>query len=591
MAEVKAVGASGSNEKGAHGEPEDAASTPLRWAATGLTVRTLPRGTLGRLPRRFRFVGPVAAASLLAFASGLAGLVESSPASAATGHASASTAPLVIDAAGDGGGPESLDPAVDYDNDGYTFLPLMYDTLVRPTGSSSVTMEPDLATSWANTDKGLTWTFHLRPNVKFHDGTPVNSSAVKFSFERVLSLKQGGWADFAAIKSIATPNPLTVVFHLNYPFYPFLEDVANAYGAEIVSPTAVQAHEVKGDLGSKWLYNHDAGSGPYELVRWTQNQAIDLKAFPGYWGGWKGSHVKSVIFDFNAVSSTVRLGLQNGSVDAAQGLSPTDISALAHGGSGVKVNNYTGSTVFSYLAFNTTWGPLQNPDVRLALADSVPTSEIAKDIYQGEATAMNSYAPAGIPGYVASPTPYSLNLSTARKLLKKAGYGHGFTLPAVYLSGQDLTELSLEAWQADLAKLNIKLSIKVMPYSEFAGIQNNPKTSPPVMINTWAEDYANSSNNVYFLWLYSKNSSVTGNFAFYKNPQVDKLLVEARGASSTTAALSLYKQILTITYPAAPYVPLVDFNGEIALGPNVHGYQYNLSLTPFYFDVYNMWVS
>jgi peptide/nickel transport system substrate-binding protein len=548
---------------------------------------------LRRLPRRLRFVAPVVATSFLAAGIGGFGLSGQAGA-AALDHATASTAstaPLVIDAAGDGGGPESLDPAVDYDNDGYTFLPLMYDTLVRATGSTSVQIEPDLATSWVKSANGLTWTFHLRPNLKFHDGTPLNSSAVKFSFERVLTLKQGGWADFAPIGSITTPNRLTVVFHLKYPFYPFLEDLANAYGAEIVSPTAVKAHEVKGDLGSKWLYNNDAGSGPYELVRWVHGQSIELKAFPGYWGGWKGNHVKTVLFDFNTVSSTVRLGLQSGAVQAAQGLSPTDLSALAQGGTGVTVQNHTGGTVFSYLAFNTTWGPLKNPEVRRALAESVPTAEIAKDVYRGDATTMDSYAPSQIPAYVASPSPYTFNVTAARNLLKKAGYGHGFTLPAVYLSGQGLTELSLEVWQSELAKLNIKLSIKVMPYSEFAGIQNNPKTSPPVMINTWAEDYANSSNNVYFLWLYSKNSSVTGNFAFYQNPKVDKLLVQARSASSTAAADALYKKILAITYPAAPYVPLVDFNGEVALGPKVHGYQYNLSLTQFYFDVYDMWVS
>jgi peptide/nickel transport system substrate-binding protein len=548
-------------------------------------------GAWERLRGRIR-VGLVAAASFVVLgAGGLVAFAASSQASAAVTHAKVSTAPLVIDPAGDGGGPESLDPQVDYDNDAFTFFPLMYDTLIRATGSTSVQIEPDLATSWTESAKGLTWTFHLRPNVKFHDGTPVNSSAVQFSFDRLLKLKQGGWADFAAIKSISTPGPLTVVFHLKYAFYPFLEDLGNANGAEIISPTALRAHQVKGDLGSKWLYDHDAGSGPYELANWTHGQSIELKAFAGYWGGWKGNHAKTVIFDFNAVSSTVRLGLQNGSVDAAQGLSPTDIGALAHGGSGVTVQNDPGGTVFSYLAFNTTWGPLKNADVRLALADSVPTSEIAKNIYQGEATAMDSYAPGHIPGYVASPSPYSLNLTRARQLLKKAGYDKGFTLPAVYLSGQTQTELSLEAWQAELSRLNIKLSVKVMPYSEFAGIQNNPKTSPPVMINTWAEDYANSSNNVYFLWLYSKNSSVTGNFAFYKNPEVDKLLVQARSASSTTAALGLYKKILGITYAAAPYVPLVDFNAEIALGPKVHGYQYNLSLSQFYFDAYNMWVS
>ncbi len=518
------------------------------------------------------------------------GLVVSEGASA-SGQRAVSNKPLVIDIAGEGNGPTTLDPAVDYDNGGYTFDSVAYSTLVRAVGSSSVRIEPYLARSWTESANGRTWTFHLRPGVKFQDGSPLNSQAVQFSFHRLLTIKQGGWADFACLKSISTPSPLTVVFHLNYPFSPFLEDLSNVYGADIVSRIGVLKHQVHGDLAQKWLYDHADGTGPYELVRWTHGQSIELQAFPGYWGGWSGHHVKKVIFEFDTVSSTIRLGLQNGSIDAAEGLDPQDFSALSSGASGVSVHNYPVSTFFSYETLNLTWGPLKNRDVRLALADSFDPPAIAKYVYGGYATPMDSLAPGGIPGYVAAPHPYSYNLAAAHRLLVAAGYAKGFTLPAVYFTGDTPGELTLELWASDLAKIGVTLSVKAIPYSEFAAIEDNPATSPPVIMNEWAEDYANSASCVYFQWLYSTNSSTTGNRAFYKNSTVDKLIVQGRGAPNASKALSLYRQMMGIVFAAAPYLPGVVITNRIALGPGVHGYQYDISDTQFYFPLYDMWLS
>jgi peptide/nickel transport system substrate-binding protein len=500
-------------------------------------------------------------------------------------------APLVIDMAGGSPNPQSLDPAVDYDNDGYSYLPQLYDFLVRATGSTSVHVVPDLATSWSESPNGLTWTFHLRPNVKFHDGTTVNSRAVKFSFERLLTIKQGGWADFKEIRSVTTPSSMTVVFHLAYPYSPFLQSLSSAYGAEIVSPTVVLAHQVHGDLGQKWLYDHDAGSGPYDLVRWTHGQSIQLKKFPGYWGGWAGHHVSQVVLQYNTVSSTVRLGLQNGSIDAAQGLSPQDFSALQHGNGGVSVSTYIEGSVFKYIAFNTKWGPLRSPTVRVALAETLDTPAIAKYVFSGTATTMNSYAPKGTVGYVPAPEPYSYNLARARELLAQAGYAHGFTLPAIFFTGDNQGKLAEQLWQSDLAKLNIKLTLQAMPYTQFVAIQTNPKTSPPVVLQTWAEDYANSFGALYNLWLTSTSSPQSGNYAFYSNPTVDSLLAKARSTRTDAAALPLYSEMMGITYRDAPYLPVADLSSLIALGSNVHGYRYDLNYTQFYFPVYSMWVS
>jgi peptide/nickel transport system substrate-binding protein len=501
-----------------------------------------------------------------------------------------SDAPLVIDLGGGNSEPSSLDPDVDYDNGAYSILSQMYSRLVSASGTTSVSIHPDLATSWSMSKDGLTWTFHLRPNVLFHDGSPVDAKAVQFTFNRALKMKQGGWVDFAMIKSVDAPDPLTVVFHLKYKFASFLNSLSSVYNGDIVSPTSLLKNQVNGDLGAKWLYDHDAGSGPYELVSWSHGQNIKLQKFPDYYLGWTGNHASQVVYQFTAASATARLGLENGSIDAAIALSPQDFSALASS-SGVGVQNHQSSFV-QYLALNCTQGPLKDKRVRLALAYSLNPTQVAKFVWGGFATVAKSYAPMGIPGYVESPVQYTYDLAKAKQLLAQAGYANGFSVDAVIIAGDQPGSLVYQLWQDDLSKLNIKLNIKPLPYPQFAKLQQKAATSPAIISNAWGLDYA-SNFAIYNQFLNSQSTSVMGNWAYYSNPAVDALLLKVRSEASadSPAVLDLYRQIQQISYGDAPYIPMVQEPARIAVASNVHGYEYNLAETPYFFNVYDMWKS
>ena len=532
----------------------------------------------------YAFVIALVAAGLSACGGG--GTTASSSASSTQ----VSTAPLVIDLGGGNSEPSSLDPDVDYDNGAYGILSQTYSRLVSASGIESVTISPDIATSWSQSKDGLTWTFHLRPDVLFHDGSPVNAEAVKFTFDRALTMQQGGWADFAMIKSVEAPDPLTVVFHLKYRFASFLNSLSSVYNGCIVSPTSLLKHEVNGDLGAKWLYDHDAGSGPYELVSWSHGQNIKLKKFEGYYRGWSGNHASEVVYQFTAASATARLGLENGSIDAAISLSPQDFSALASS-SNIGVQNHQSSFV-QYLALNCTQGPLKNKLVRLALAYSLNPQQVADSVWGGFATVAKSYAPTGIPGYAESPMQYTYDLEKAKQLLAQAGYAGGFSVDAVIIAGDQPGSLVYQLWQSDLSKLNIKLNIKPLPYPQFAKLQQNASTSPAIISNAWGLDYA-SNFLIYNSFLNSEATSVMGNWAYYANPQVDALLAKVRSEDSadSPAALDLYKQIQQISYSEAPYIPMVQEPARIAISSRVHGYEYNLAETPYFFNLYDMWKS
>src|SRR5207244_695820 len=147
---------------------------------------------------------------------------------------------------------------------------------------------PDLATSWHHSADGKVWTFTLRSGVKFHDGTPLDAAAVKFTFDRLRKLGvaiAGASGDFTEISKVEAVNPTTVRFILQYPFSSFLTSLTTVWGIGIVSPTAVKAHTDKKnpkDFGQKWLLDHEAGSGPYMLQSYNRNPGMTLVKFPRY---------------------------------------------------------------------------------------------------------------------------------------------------------------------------------------------------------------------------------------------------------------------------------------------------------------------
>ena len=131
---------------------------------------------------------------------------------------------------------------------------------------------------------GKTYTFELQDGVTFHDGTPMDSEAVKASFEREIAVKGGPSYMLAQVDSIETPDPQTVVVNLNQPVAAFLDYNASMYGPKIVSPTAVKQNTEGDDNATKWLSENEAGTGPYQLDSYKPSGPFVLKRYDDYWG-------------------------------------------------------------------------------------------------------------------------------------------------------------------------------------------------------------------------------------------------------------------------------------------------------------------
>ncbi len=218
---------------------------------------------------------------------------------------------------------DGWDPATEYSN-GIIAMSNMYETLTRYNAVTQ-TVDPLLATSWSHSSDGLTWTFQLRHGVHFHTGRLMTAQAAKAAILRTKKLNGGAAYIWGAVKSIDTPGQYTMVFHLSYPSPLALEASAD-YSAYIYDTQAVGSGSLM-----KWLNAaHDAGTGPYTLQTFNNGQEFEviLKAFPGYWGGWKGQHFKKVVFRVVPQDTTAAQLLRAGQVSFVEQMSPTQWKSL-----------------------------------------------------------------------------------------------------------------------------------------------------------------------------------------------------------------------------------------------------------------------
>ena len=246
----------------------------------------------------------------------------SSPTTGASGSTTAAPTTLHIAFGADMQVP---DPDIFYELEGNAVVTSVYEGLIRYKPNLN-TFEGALATKWTISPDGKTYTFTLRPNVKFHDGTTMDSTAVMKSFERRTKVNSSPAYMLADVASYGTPSPLTFVVHLKNPVSPFLDYLASPYGPKVDSPTEIAAH-AGNDEAQSWLKSHDAGTGPYTITSFVPGQKYVLSAFNGYWG--PKPYVREIDISIQPDISTQELDLENGQLDMIlHGLPTPDVQSL-----------------------------------------------------------------------------------------------------------------------------------------------------------------------------------------------------------------------------------------------------------------------
>jgi len=291
---------------------------------------------------------------------------------------------------------------------------------------------PGLATKWSSSSDGLTYTFDLRQGVKFSDGTEFDASAVKYSFDRSLSLylpdsSQAGIGYKDIIKSVEVASKYQVVFRLKIPFSPFLSLMA-FQGSFIVNPKYAPVDKAINYVEGNARASNPNDLGPYLLTSWSRKAGKDYEmryeVNPNYWGLADGyPKTKKIILRFYSDATALALAMKSGDIDMAfRQLTSTDIRSLQKDAT-VKVWEGTGAFI-QYVCFQQKIPPFDNPKVRQALAAALNRKELVDTVFLGQAVPLYSMIPNGMAFHQdAYKALGDANITMLVNTLKELGYG------------------------------------------------------------------------------------------------------------------------------------------------------------------------
>ena len=235
------------------------------------------------------------------------------------------------------GEPDQLDPHKTTAYFSFEVLENVFDTLVEP--DANLEMRPALAESWEVSPDQRTWTFRLRPDVEFHDGTPLTADDVVFSYRRIIDEELANSDKFSAVTALEAPDPSTVVIRTDRPTPNMLTNIGGFKGMAIVSRRNVESGQIA---------TRPVGTGPFSFRAQKSGDSITLESNPKYWGG--PPPITGVTFRFISEPSTALSALQAGEIDWTDSVPPQRVAQLADDDSVTLA--VTPSNDYWYLALN-----------------------------------------------------------------------------------------------------------------------------------------------------------------------------------------------------------------------------------------------
>ena len=455
----------------------------------------------------------------------IAGLMATAAFAASTGLAGAQSV-LRIGLAED---PDVLDPSFARTYVGRIVFASMCDKLFDI--DEKLNIVPQLALSHEISDDGKALTIRLRPNVKFHDGEPMDAEAVKVSLERHLNM-QGSFRrpEIAAVDKVEVVDPLTVRLNLKTPFSPLVAQLTDRAGM-IMSPKALK------EAGDKFSQK-PVCAGPYRFVERIQQDRIVVEKFPDYWNK-DNVHIDRITY-LPITDSTVRLAnLKSGQLDVIERALATDLKDIRSNPrlkvATVTELGYQGVTL-NVAKGEAAKGPLgQDARVRQAFDAAIDRDALNQVVFNGEFTPGNQWVSPENPYYQQKfPVP-KRDLAKAKALIKESGAKTPIAVDFMVPNNPETRQVA-EVLQAMTAEAGFDVKIRV---TEFAtSLKEAEEGRYQAYMLAWS-GRPDPDGNLYIF----HRTNAPQNYGGYSNPEVDKLLDEARIVNAVPDRKALYEKV------------------------------------------------
>jgi peptide/nickel transport system substrate-binding protein len=438
--------------------------------------------------------------------------------------------------------PLNLDPRIGTDAQSERIGELIFEGLLRR--DENFTLQPRRAESWEVPDP-LTYIFHLRRGVHFHDGRPMTSADVKWTLDSLRdgTVRSAKTSAYRYIDRVDAPDPLTVTIHLREPYAALLWNLSD--GAIGVVP-AGSGEELSGN---------PVGTGPFRFVSQEQDREVLLERNPQYWG--KPAALARVRFNVVPDATTRALEMRKGSADAEIDALPADTIPILERQPQLRIERAPGTT-YQYLAMNLRDPILRDVRVRQALAYAIDRAPIIHYLGHDLARPSNSVLPPQHWAYDAAAKAYPYDPAQARKLLDEAGYRAGADGVRFHLmmktSTDEGTRLLCAVLQQQLREVGIALDIRSYEFATFYA--DVTKGAFQLYSMRWVGGSNQDPDVFENLFDSASFAPRRANRGYYSNPEVDRLIAEGRRSVDPKQRVAIYAKLQEILNEELPYVHL-----------------------------------
>jgi peptide/nickel transport system substrate-binding protein len=442
--------------------------------------------------------------------------------------------------------PDRIDPAVGNDFASSTSLANLYDTLVFPNAKGGV--DPWLATSWDISTDGMTYTFHLRSGVKFHDGSLLKASDVVYSYDRIKTIGEGyGYLVTAGVKSVSAPDDSTIVFTIEEPSALFLPSLVRLY---VASEAIVKAHTEtegpygeNGDYGKAWLQTNDAGSGPYMVKEFPLEQYLLMEKFTDWWGKFNPNAPDEARFIGTTEAVTIRTLMQNHELEVTDQWQSLEAYGALSKIEGVQVAPIPTLSAFYYMV-NNKKPPTDDVHCRKAI-DYGFDYQTSLTLEWPGVKQMIAPVPATLAGVDTSIPYYTYDVDKAKAELAQCQYANSLDQNPIIV--QWVSEVPDEEkyallFQANMTDLGFKVEVQKVPWLSLVENTSKLETSPSIATIYVSADLPEAG----LMYQQRYSSSTAGTWQqdeWLQDPALDAKITDALATIDQNARFAKYSEI------------------------------------------------